>query len=171
MSSQTFNASTGFQIANAGIDGHVAMSEEICAQEKERIRVANGAEITFLGRIRDVLLAERSELRDALSTEQRVPVPYSSWPIWQTIMAVVFVLAGLGFTRMSFEPFGLDPMRGVGHLVGGEASGGERVERADQRHRHAGRGAGRAARRRFREDGDLHRDVGGQTDLVDGGFE
>ena len=109
MSSQTFNASTGFQVANAGIDGHVAVSEEICAQEKDRIRVANAAEIAFLDRARGVLLAERSELREALGTEQRVPVPYASWPIWQTIMAMVFVLAGLGFTRMSFEPFGLDP--------------------------------------------------------------
>ena len=109
MSSQTFDANAGFHIANAGIDRNVVLSEEICAQEKERIRVTNAAEMTLLQRKREVLVRERSELQAALATAPKVPPIDSAWPIWQTVMALVFVLAGLGFTRMSFEPFGLDP--------------------------------------------------------------
>jgi hypothetical protein len=56
-----------------------------------------------------VFLREQRDLHAALDAAPHVATPHAAWPIWQTIMAMVFVLAGLGFTRMSFEPFGLDP--------------------------------------------------------------
>jgi hypothetical protein len=109
MSSQTFNASAGFHVANAGIDRTVSSSEEICGEEKGRIRTANAPTVTLLQCRRGVLLRERLYLQAALDAAPHVAAQPAAWPVWQTIMAMVFVLAGLGFTRMSFEPFGLNP--------------------------------------------------------------
>ena len=109
MQTQTFDASAGFHLANGGTDRNVILAEEICALEKQRLRVNNEPEMTRLKSVLEVLKRERHDLLDFLSAALRASIAQAAWPVWQTIMAVVFVLAGFGFTRMSFEPFDLDP--------------------------------------------------------------
>jgi hypothetical protein len=106
---QTFDASAGFHLANGGTDRNVILAEEICALEKQRLRVNNEPEVTRLQRVLEVLERERRELLGILSAALRGSVAQAAWPVGQTIMAVIFVLAGFGFTRMSFEPFDLNP--------------------------------------------------------------
>lgn len=109
MQTQTFDASAGFHLANSGTDRNVVLAEEICALEKQRIRVNNEPEMTRLEAVLEVLVRERQELQAVISAAQKAAVGQVPWPIWQTIMAIIFLLAGFGFTRMSFEPFDLDP--------------------------------------------------------------
>jgi hypothetical protein len=56
-----------------------------------------------------VLERERRELVAFLGAGVKATAPQMPWPVWQSIMAVIFLSAGFGFTLMSFEPFGLDP--------------------------------------------------------------
>ncbi len=109
MQTQTFDASAGFHLANGGTDRNVVLAEEICALEKQRIRVSNEPEMIRLQGILGVLDRERRELQAILGAALKSIAAQMPWPIWQTVMAIVFVLAGFGFTRMSFEPFDLDP--------------------------------------------------------------
>jgi hypothetical protein len=109
LQTRTFDASAGFHLANGGTDRNVILAEEICALEKQRLRVNNEPEMTRLESVVEVLVRERRELQAVLSAALKVAGAQVPWPIWQTVMAVVFVLAGFGFTRMSFEPFDLDP--------------------------------------------------------------
>ena len=109
METQTFDARAGFHLANGGTDRNVILAEEICALERQRIRVKNESEVTRLQRGLEVLFCERGELVAFLGAAVKVAVSQVRWPVWQTVMAVIFIAAGFGFTRMSFEPFDLDP--------------------------------------------------------------
>ena len=109
MSTQPFRASAGFHLANGGTDRTVVISEEICSLEKDRIRVNNQPAMARLQHVLDALVRERGELLAVLAATLKAAVAQAPWPVWQTIMAIVFLLAGFGFTRMSFEPFDLDP--------------------------------------------------------------
>ena len=110
MQTQTFDASAGFHLANGGTDRNVILAEEICALEQQRIRVNNEPEMTRLRGALAVLERKRHELRGRRRAAlQRSRRERAAWPVWQTIMGVVFILAGFGFTRMSFEPFDVDP--------------------------------------------------------------
>jgi hypothetical protein len=106
---QTFDASAGFHLANGGTDRNVILAEEICTLEKQRIRATNEPAVVRLRVLLDALLRERRALQAMLGEAMRASIAQAPWPVWQTIMAVIFVLAGFGFTRMSFEPFDLDP--------------------------------------------------------------
>ncbi len=109
MQTQTFGASAGFDLANGGTDRNVVLAEEICALEKQRLRVTNEPSIVRLRVLFDALVRERRELQSVIGASLRASAATVPWPVWQTIMATVFLLAGFGFTRMSFEPFDLDP--------------------------------------------------------------
>ncbi len=109
METRTFDASAGFHLANGGTDRNVILAEEICALEKQRIRVVKEPEVTRLRCFLEVLERERRDLQAVLDAAKKTIVPHVAWPVWQTIMAIVFLLAGLGFTLMSFEPFDLAP--------------------------------------------------------------
>src|SRR5579859_3485185 len=109
MQTRTFDASAGFHLANAGIGQNVVLAEEICALEKQRIRVNNEPEITRLEGVLDGLVREHRNLHAVVGAALKAAAALAPWPIWQAIMAVIFVSAGFGFTRMSFEPFDLSP--------------------------------------------------------------
>ena len=104
-----FDAAAGFHLTNAGIDRNVALAEQICALEKERIRVANESDIILLQSKIEPLVRARRELQTTLAQAFKATTAHLAWPIWQTIMLVIFLAAGFAFTRMSFEPFDLDP--------------------------------------------------------------
>ena len=106
---QNFNASAGFHLANAGTDRNVALAERICTFEKDRIRVANAPESTRLQRVLESLIRERQQLQLILSRTLKTGSASAAWPIWQSLMATVFVCAGFAFARMSFEPFDFNP--------------------------------------------------------------
>lgn len=108
MNRQMFDPSAAFHIANAGITRNVALAGEICAQEKERIRLTNEIERVPLLRRREVLLRERSELQSALALTPRIAAQPHTWPVWYAIMAAIFTLGGLGFTRLCFDSFGFE---------------------------------------------------------------
>lgn len=108
METQPFDARAGFHLANGGTDRNVTLAEEICALERQRIRVKNEPEITRLQRGLEVLFRERGELLAFLGAALKAAASQVPWPVWQTVMAVIFITAGFGFTRMSFEPFDLD---------------------------------------------------------------
>lgn len=105
-----FDPSAGFHLAKAGMDRNIRLSDEVCIQEKNRIRANNAGWTALLERQREVLLRERSELLAAgVIMPWKISASQCGWPIWQIVMAVVFISAGFGFTRMSFEPFDLSP--------------------------------------------------------------
>lgn len=110
MGNETFNAGAGFHLATAGTDRNVQFAEHVGALEKQRIRVANEPEISRLQLMLVVFEAERRQLQEFLKVAAKVAAVQAPYPFWQTIMAVVFVLAGFAFTRMSFEPFDFNPM-------------------------------------------------------------
>jgi hypothetical protein len=109
MDNETFNATAGFHLATAGTDRNVFLAEQIGALEKNRIRVANQTEITRLANVLGTLQNERRELQAVVGAALRISGAQGPWPFWQTIMAVLFVIAGFAFTRMSFEPFDFNP--------------------------------------------------------------
>ena len=106
---QKFDASAGFHLANAGTDRNVVLAKQICALEKDRLRVANEPESTQLQRVLETLVRERQQLQLMIGATLKVCAAPAAWPIWQTIMTVIFVSAGFAFTRMSFEPFDFNP--------------------------------------------------------------
>jgi hypothetical protein len=106
---EEFNASAGFHLTNTGIDRNVVLAERICALEKDRIRVANQPQSARLQRTLETLGRERNQLQLILGSAVKAGVTSVAWPIWQTIMTVVFVCAGFAFTRLSFEPFDFNP--------------------------------------------------------------
>ena len=105
--SQPFDAKAGFHLATAGTDRNVVLAERICALEKDRIRSANEPEIIRLQRVREALVRERQQLD--LITAAAPATVQTGWPIWHTVMTIVFGSAGFAFTRMSFEPFDFNP--------------------------------------------------------------
>jgi hypothetical protein len=109
MQAQTFDSRAGYHLANGGTDRNVILAEEICALEKQRRRVINEPASVRLRVLLEALMRERQELQATVGAALRVSSATAPWPMWQTIMAVAFLLAGFGFTRMSFEPFDLDP--------------------------------------------------------------
>ena len=107
MQAQTFDPRAGYHLANGGTDRNVVLAEEICALEKQRLRVINEPAMVRLRLLLDALVRERRELQAMLGAALKASAATAPWPVWQTIMAIVFLLAGFGFTRMSFEPFDL----------------------------------------------------------------
>ncbi len=63
MQEQTFNASAGFHLANAGTDRNVELAEQICALEKDRIRMRNEPERIRLQWVLATLSQERQQLQ------------------------------------------------------------------------------------------------------------
>ena len=109
MDNETFNATAGFHLATAGTDRNVLLAEQIGGLEKNRIRVANEPEIVRLANMLGTLESERRQLQAALGATLKTSGVHGPWPMWQTIMAVLFVAAGFALTRMSLEPFDFNP--------------------------------------------------------------
>lgn len=110
MNQQTFDATAGFHLATAGTDRSVVLAEEIGELERSRIRVANEPEIIRLENVLAVLQAERRHLQAVLGVALRTVGVQGPWPIWQTMIALVFVTAGFTLTWMSLEAFGFNPV-------------------------------------------------------------
>jgi hypothetical protein len=96
-------------LANLGTDRNVVLAERICALEKARIRMHNSPELTRLQSVLEALRRERQQLQLMLNATMRAGMSWVAWPVWQTLMTVVFVTAGFAFSRMSFEPFDFNP--------------------------------------------------------------
>jgi len=109
MGNDTFNATAGFHLTTAATDRDVLLAEQIGGLEANRIRVVNEPEIVRLEGVLGALENERRQLRAVLGAALRTSGTHGPWPLWQTIMAVLFVAAGFALTRMSLEPFDFNP--------------------------------------------------------------
>ena len=109
MENETFNATAGFFLATAGTDRTVLLTEQIGGLEKNRRRIANEPEIVRLANTLATMESDRRQLQAMLGATLKTSGVQGQWPIWQTIMAVLFLSAGFALTRMSLEPFDFNP--------------------------------------------------------------
>jgi hypothetical protein len=101
---QTFNATAGFHLANAGTDRNVVIAEQICALETDRIRLQNEPEIVRLQAVRGGFIREYQLLLLLLSNV-KAGITNVAWPVWHIAMTVIFVSCAFSLSRLSFEPF------------------------------------------------------------------